>query len=272
MSPRVPNRVPSADAPADGRPDRRMGPDAHGHRRPPATATGLPRPGSTMTVDEPLPLPPGHRPAFLRRTRAHRTRAAAGRTRRRSGRTAWSSSSPARWSWRRPAAPGTPAAAGTSSGWPGCPCVACPTTATSRSSSRRSAAADPALARWFRNRAGGVPNDRQPHQGREHRLAARPRRRGRGRPARRGERAGVPGRRATARSAPTRTSCSSTTRRCRASRSAATAPNSTSAAVPADVDKIVVAAVQDDDDPAPLSARPLAVTVQPDGCTSRSRG
>ena len=34
-------------------------------------------------------------------------------------------------------------------------------------------------------------------------------------------------------------------------------------AVPADVDKLVVAAVQDDNDPAPLSDRSLAVTVQP---------
>lgn len=37
------------------------------------------------------------------------------------------------------------------------------------------------------------------------------------------------------------------------------------AAVPADVDKVVVAAVQDDADPAPLSASPVAVTVGPDG-------
>lgn len=36
------------------------------------------------------------------------------------------------------------------------------------------------------------------------------------------------------------------------------------AAVPADVDKVVIAAVQDDNDPNPLSSRPLAVTVQPD--------
>lgn len=35
------------------------------------------------------------------------------------------------------------------------------------------------------------------------------------------------------------------------------------AAVPAGVDRVVIAAVQDDDDPAPLSARPLSVTVQP---------
>ena len=53
------------------------------------------------------------------------------------------------------------------------------------------------------------------------------------RPARRGERAGVPGRRATARSAATRTSCSSTTRRSPGSRSAGhRAEHSTSAAVP----------------------------------------
>ena len=37
------------------------------------------------------------------------------------------------------------------------------------------------------------------------------------------------------------------------------------AAVPADVHKVVVAAVQDDADPAPLSASPMTVTVRPDG-------
>jgi tellurite resistance protein TerA len=37
------------------------------------------------------------------------------------------------------------------------------------------------------------------------------------------------------------------------------------AAVPADVDRIVVAAVQDDTDPAPLSASPVGVTVDPAG-------
>ena len=37
------------------------------------------------------------------------------------------------------------------------------------------------------------------------------------------------------------------------------------AGVPTDIDRVVVAAVQDDDDPTPLSARPLQVTVDPDG-------
>ena len=37
------------------------------------------------------------------------------------------------------------------------------------------------------------------------------------------------------------------------------------AGVPTDIDRVVVAAVQDDDDPTPLSARPLQVTVDPGG-------